>query len=220
MSIADSYWCSKSYSSIACTVGTSNAYHFKWHRIFFMVVCRVWSSLLMCQMDFPGLCWKASCTLSSVLTSVGSLPAPPYIRHSLHVSLNCSTSAYCTFSTFKVLMIPHLSHWSQLPVPQHPCIQGVSLLVDITAGGDFLGLCDQKSSYKHVSNFGQLWSYGHFLIPVHVLVWTGSYGTSWQVMYSTWWLIVCGSRNEQLAQFTTERQTCVAAGGSISKNQL
>jgi len=30
-------------------------------------------------------------------------------------------------------------------------IQGVSRLVDITAGGDFLGLCDQKTSYKHVS---------------------------------------------------------------------
>jgi len=25
--------------------------------------------------------------------------------------------------------------------------------LDITAGGDFLGLCDQKSSYKHVSDF-------------------------------------------------------------------
>jgi len=25
-------------------------------------------------------------------------------------------------------------------------------------------------------------------------------------MYSTWWLFVCGSGNEQLAQFTTERQ--------------
>jgi len=25
-------------------------------------------------------------------------------------------------------------------------IQGVSRLVDVTAGGDFLGLCDQKSS--------------------------------------------------------------------------
>jgi len=36
-------------------------------------------------------------------------------------------------------------------------IQGVSQLVDITVGGDFLGLCDQKSSYKHVSDFG---SYG------------------------------------------------------------
>ena len=41
-------------------------------------------------------------------------------------------------------------------------IQGVSRLEDITAGGDFLGLYDQKSSYKHVSDFGWLWSYGHF----------------------------------------------------------
>ena len=48
-------------------------------------------------------------------------------------------------------------------------IQSVSRLVDITAGGDFLGLCDQKSPYKHVSDFGRLRSYGHFLIPVHVL---------------------------------------------------
>ena len=39
-------------------------------------------------------------------------------------------------------------------------IQGVSRLEDITAGGDFLGLCDQKSSYKHVSDFGRLRSYG------------------------------------------------------------
>ena len=28
----------------------------------------------------------------------------------------------------------------------------------VTAG-DFLGLFDQKSSYKHVPNFGRLWSY-------------------------------------------------------------
>jgi len=52
----------------------------------------------------------------------------------------------------------------------HIYIQGVSRLVDITEGGDLLGLCDQKSSYKHVSDFGQLRSYGHFLIPVHALV--------------------------------------------------
>jgi len=31
--------------------------------------------------------------------------------------------------------------------------------VDITAEGDFLGLCDQKRSYKHVSDFGWLRSY-------------------------------------------------------------
>ena len=67
----------------------------------------------------------------------------------------------------------------------------VSRLVDITARGDFLGLCDQKSSYKHVSDFGRLRSYGHFMIPVQAVVWTASYGNSWRVMYSTWWLIVC-----------------------------
>ena len=50
-------------------------------------------------------------------------------------------------------------------------LQSVSRLVNITAGGDFLGLCDQKSSYKHVSDFERLRSYGHFLIIVHVLVW-------------------------------------------------
>jgi len=38
-------------------------------------------------------------------------------------------------------------------------IQGVSRLVDITAGGDFLDLCDQKISYKHVSDFRRLRSY-------------------------------------------------------------
>ena len=39
------------------------------------------------------------------------------------------------------------------------CIQVVSRLQGITAGGDFLGLCHQKSSYKHVSDFGWLRSY-------------------------------------------------------------
>jgi len=49
-------------------------------------------------------------------------------------------------------------------------IQGVSRRADITAGGDFLGLCDQKSSNKYVFDFGRLRSYGHFLIPVHALL--------------------------------------------------
>ena len=41
-------------------------------------------------------------------------------------------------------------------------IQGVSRLRGVTAGGDFLGFCDKKSSYKHVSDFGRLRSYGRF----------------------------------------------------------
>ena len=52
----------------------------------------------------------------------------------------------------------------------HIHIQGVSRLKGITAGGDFLGLYDEKSSYKHVSDFGRLRSYDRFLIPVHALV--------------------------------------------------
>ena len=45
-------------------------------------------------------------------------------------------------------------------------IQGVSRLVDFTAGGDFLGLCDQKSSYKHVSDFGRLRSYDRLKLRI------------------------------------------------------
>ena len=45
-------------------------------------------------------------------------------------------------------------------------IQSDSRLVDITAGGDFLGLCDQKRSYKHVSDFGRLRSYDHLKLGI------------------------------------------------------
>jgi len=38
-------------------------------------------------------------------------------------------------------------------------IQGVSRLEDINAGSDILGICDQKISYKRVSDFGRLRSY-------------------------------------------------------------
>ena len=111
----------------------------------------------------------------------------PFIK-----TVRCSICARCNIFRCS---IPHCIY-----------IEGVSRLVDVTAGGDFLGLCHQKSSYKHVSDFGRLRSYGHFLIPVHALLSTASYRTSWRVMYSSGWLIVCGSCNEQLAQFTTERQ--------------
>jgi len=42
-------------------------------------------------------------------------------------------------------------------------IQGVSRLVDNNAGGDFLGLCDQKSSYKHVYKYCSLVQSHYFL---------------------------------------------------------
>ena len=102
-------------------------------------------------------------------------------------------------------------------------IQGVSRFVDITAGGDFLGLYDQKISYKHVSDFGRLRSYGHFLIPVYALMWTASYGTSWRVMYSTWWPIVCVASiifPTWLTQFTTERQPVLRPAVAFSKTSF
>jgi hypothetical protein len=53
-------------------------------------------------------------------------------------------------------------------------IQGVSRLKGTTAEDDFLGLCDKKSSYKHVSDFGRLRRYDRFFIRVHALVWIAS----------------------------------------------
>jgi len=91
------------------------------------------------------------------------------------VRLNTYTSIiilqYMRFSTYTskpILQYMHPNTYTSITIPQY--IQGVSRLADITAGGDFLSLCDQKRSYKHVSDFGRLRSYGHFLIPVHALV--------------------------------------------------
>ena len=50
-------------------------------------------------------------------------------------------------------------------------IQSVTRLVDLTAGGDFLGLCDKKK--VHINTCPILDGYrvmGIFLIPVHVVV--------------------------------------------------
>ena len=70
--------------------------------------------------------------------------------------LTCSS--YDIFSCKKCIKI-----FSDIFIPpssfQYIYIQGVSRLQGITAGVDFLGLCDQKSSYKHVSDFGRLRSY-------------------------------------------------------------
>jgi len=38
--------------------------------------------------------------------------------------------------------------------------------VDIIAVGDFLGLCDQKSSYKHGSDFGPLRIYDRLKLRI------------------------------------------------------
>jgi hypothetical protein len=66
-------------------------------------------------------------------------------------ALSCESKIFIStlFSNFYICIF-HFQQETKL------YIQGVSRLVDITAGGDLLGLCHQKSSYKHVSDFGQL----------------------------------------------------------------
>ena len=54
----------------------------------------------------------------------------------------------------------------QIPKELYRNTQGVSRLVDITAGGYFPGLFDQKSSYKHVSDFGRLRSYDRLKLRI------------------------------------------------------
>ena len=80
--------------------------------------------------------------------------------------------------------------WSQIYLEAlgHICynIQGDSGGICNTLGDD--SMCDskKKSPYEHGSDFGRLRSYGHLLIPIHALVLTASYGTSWRVTYSAW----------------------------------
>ena len=51
-------------------------------------------------------------------------------------------------------------------------IQGDSGGICITVENDSMSDSKQKSSYEHGSDFERLRSYGHFLIPVHALMWT------------------------------------------------
>ena len=99
-------------------------------------------------------------------------------------------------------------------------IQGVSRLVDITAGGDFLGLCDQKSSCKHVSNFGRLRSYRHFLIPVHALVWTASYQLAGDVLNLVAYRLRCKHYFCHLTHPPIYRQSsfCISTLGRYLRN--
>jgi len=57
---------------------------------------------------------------------------------------------------------------------------------------------------------------GIFLIPVHALVWTASYGTSWRVM------VAYRLRKLQRANRAVHNRAadCVAIGGGIFENQL
>ena len=129
----------------------------------FQVVGMVWSWVLCVR--FAGCC---CCCCSSSSSSSGenfySLFTPSCPPQGLNITgdflnsvlfpfFKVSSATYCECNK----RYTHPALISDNSVCWH--IQGDSRLVDITAGGDFLGLCDQKSSYKHVSDFGRLRSY-------------------------------------------------------------
>jgi len=65
-------------------------------------------------------------------------------------------------------------------------IHGDSGGICTTLGNESMSDSKQKSSYEHGSDFERLWSYGHFLIPVHALMWTALTEPA-----GGWWLTVC-----------------------------
>ena len=62
--------------------------------------------------------------------------------------------------------------------------------MDITAGGDFLGLCDQKSSYKHVSDFGRLRSYDRLKLRIEGNDYTGQQNLTFFLEHEEKYLIL------------------------------
>ena len=71
-----------------------------------------------------------------------------------------------------------------------------------------------------MSDFGRLCSYGHFLIPVHALMWTASLRN--QLAGDV--LSLVAYRLQKLQQATravhNQAAACVAARGGIFENQL
>jgi len=87
----------------------------------------------------------------------------------------------------------------------------------------FLGLCDQKSSYKHVSDFGRLRSYGHFLIPCTSLRVNrvSRNQLAGDVLNSVAYLLRFQHYFRDLTRAVHNRAAAsVAAGGGIFENQL
>ena len=92
--------------------------------------------------------------------------------------------------------------------------------MDVTAGGDFLGLCDQKISYKHASYFGRLWRYGQFFNSrTHPRV---NRVLRNQLAGDVLNLVAYRLRKLQRATRAVHNRAaaCVAAGGGIFENQL
>lgn len=78
----------------------------------------------------------------------------------------CSPSDYLSDTEVKYVLCECIIHKRKPLLLAAPsirlpfCMQGDSRLMDISAGDDFLGLRDQKGSYKVVSDFGVLRRYG------------------------------------------------------------
>ena len=123
-------------------------------------------------------------------------------------------SAYDFEYTVFILFTHFCFYWKLL------CIQGISRLVDITAGGDFLCLCDQKSSYKHVSDFWtvtELWAFFNSRTRPRV-----NRVLRNQPVGAVLGLVAYRLRKLQRATRPVRDQAaaCVAAGGSFFENEL
>ena len=92
--------------------------------------------------------------------------------------------------------------------------------MDITAGGNFLGLCDQKSSYKRVSDFGRLRSYGHFFNS-HTSPSVNRVSRNQLAGDVLSLAAYCLPKLQRATHAVHNRAAaCVAAGGGIFENQL
>jgi len=84
----------------------------------------------------------------------------------------------------------------------------------------------QKSSYEHGSDFEWLQSYGHFLIPVHALMWTAltEQLAAGGLLFALQALLLPADSPTQLQRATSavhnQVAACVVAGGDIFENQL
>ena len=99
-------------------------------------------------------------------TIASRLIFPIHFWHTIIHTLNAifTVNSECHWINYK---FRHIHTCMHTYIHTYIYIQGVSRLVDITAGGDFLGLCDQESSYKHVSGLKCHWKqycfiYVHF----------------------------------------------------------
>ena len=101
-------------------------------------------------------------------------------------------------------------------------IQGVSRLKDITAGDDFLGLCDQKSSYKMcpiLDGYGVMGIFNPRKRPhVNRISWNQLAG---DVLNLVAFLLRCQHYfRHLLAQFTTKRQPVLWPAVAFSKTSF